>query len=160
MFEMSPDQVIEWRGRYREMAMPHVGGEEVLVAALFRRGGAAASLVADKAQLGGLVYAGVKMFNKRKAGGLPDKVLLALTADRLYAFDVAYKRGGWVVKKEAAAWDRQALRTATEMRSGMTVLKIEVPAEGWSGSVVGVGVADDPLSQELIAELTGAPVAA
>jgi hypothetical protein len=158
MFEMSPDQVIEWRGKYRELAAPHVGGEEVLAAAMFRRGGAAASFAVSKAQLGGLAYAGVKLFNKRKAGSLPDKMLLALTADRLYALDLGYKRGGWVVKKEAGSWERAALRFSTERRSGMTMLTIEDPAEGWKASVVGVGISDDPLSQELIAEVDGALV--
>ncbi len=152
---MSPDKVIEWRGRYRELAAPHVGGEAVLSAAIFRRGGAAAGFIADKAQLGGLVYAGVKMFNKRKAGGLPERMLLALTAERLYIFDLGYKRSGWTVKKEAASWDREGLRFSADRRSGMTALTIESPAEGFKASVVGVGIADDPLSQELITELDG-----
>ncbi len=106
MFEMTPDQVVEWRQKYRDLVAPHVNGEEVLSAAGFRSGGAAATTVASKAQLGGLVYAGIKLFNKKKAGGLP-------------------------------------------------------PAEGEKATLVGVGVKDDPLSQELIDVLSGtAPVSA
>ena len=57
MFEMNDEQVVEWRQKFRDLVAPHVHGEEVLSAAGFRRGGAAASMVASKAQLGGLVYA-------------------------------------------------------------------------------------------------------
>ena len=76
MFEMTPEQAAEWGQKLRELAAPHVNGEEVVAAAAFRRGGAAASMIASKAQLGGVVYAGIKMFNKKKAGGLPERVLL------------------------------------------------------------------------------------
>jgi hypothetical protein len=71
MFEMTDAQVVEWRRKFRDLVAPHVNGEEVLSAAAFRRGGASASMVASKAQLGGLVYAGVKPFSKKQAGGLP-----------------------------------------------------------------------------------------
>ncbi len=86
MFEMTPEQAVEWGQKLRDLAAPHVNGEEVVAAAAFRRGGATASMVASKAQLGGLVYAGVKMFNKKKAGGLPERVVLVATPDKLYAF--------------------------------------------------------------------------
>jgi hypothetical protein len=64
---MSDEQAVEFRQKLHELAAPHVNGEEVVAAAAFRRGGAAASMVASKAQLGGLVYAGVKLLNKKKA---------------------------------------------------------------------------------------------
>jgi hypothetical protein len=156
MFEMTTDEVIEWREKYRDLAAPHVNGEEVESAAVFRRGGATASFIASRAQLGGLVYAGVKLFNKKKAGGLPERMLLAVTPDKLYAFDFAYKGRAYRVKKEAAVWDRAGLKIASERRSGMTALTIESPAEGEKATLVGAGISDDPLSQELIATLMGA----
>ena len=45
----------------------------------------------------------------------------------------------------------------TERKSGMTALTIESPAEGEKVTLVGVGVKDDPLSQELMQVLQGAP---
>ncbi len=153
MFEMSPEQVTEWRQNYRDLVAPQVNGEEVLSAAAFRRGGAASSMVISKAQLGGIVYAANKLFNKKKAGGLPERVMLALTPARLYAFDVAFKGRSFKLKDEVAVWERAGLRVSSEQRSGMTAFTIESPAEGEKATLVGVGIKDDPISQELIAIL-------
>ena len=92
MFEMSEEHVAEWRQKCVDLASPRVNGEELLAAAGFRQGGASANYVASKAQMGGLVYAGIKMLRKKKAGGLPDKVMLAVTPDRLYAFKLSVGR--------------------------------------------------------------------
>jgi hypothetical protein len=155
MFEMSPDQVVEWRQKMREMVAAHVNGEEVLAAGAFRRGGAAASMVASKAQLGGLVYAGIKMFNKKKAGGLPERVMLAATPRRLYAFKLGFKGRDYKIGDEVAVWERAGLNVSTERATGMTALTISSPAEGEKAILVGIGVKDDPISQEVIATLQG-----
>jgi hypothetical protein len=155
MFEMSPDQVVEWRQKMRDMVAPRVNGEEVVAAAAFRRGGATASMVASKAQLGGIVYAGVKLFNKKKAGGLPERVMLAATPDRLYAFKLGFKGRDYKVGDEVAVWERAALDISTERKTGMTALTISSPGEGEKATLVGVGVKDDPISQEMIATLQG-----
>ena len=159
MFEMTEDQVVEWRQKYRDLVAPHVNGEEVLAAAAFRRGGAAASMVASKAQLGGIVYAGIKLFNKKKAGGLPERVMLAVTPERLYAFNVGFKGRDFKIKEEAAVWDRAALEVSSDRSSGLTALNISSPAEGEKATLVGIGVKDDPISQELIGVLQGAATA-
>jgi hypothetical protein len=155
MFEMSPEHVAEWRAKCRELAEPQVNGEEVLAAAGFRRGGATASYVASKAQLGAAVYAGIKMLRKKQAGGLPDKVLLAVTPNRLYAFKLKLGRD-YKLGDEAAAWERGGLRISTALASGMTALTIEAAATGEKATLVGIGVSDDPVSQELIDVLEGA----
>jgi hypothetical protein len=155
MFEMSPEQVEEWRQKVRKMVASRVGGEEVLAAGAFRRGGAAASMVASKAQLGGLVYAGIKMFNKKKAGGLPERVVLAATPNRLYAFKLGFKGRDYKLGDEVAVWERAGLSVSAEQASGMTALTIESPAEGEKATLVGIGVKDDPVSGEVIAALQG-----
>lgn len=160
MFEMTEDQVVEWRQKYRDLAAPHVNGEDVLSAAAFRRGGASASMVASKAQLGGIVYAGIKMLNKKKAGGLPERVMLVVTPDKLYALNFGFKGRDYKIKGEAAVWDRAGLKFSTERKTGMTALTIESPTEGEKATLVGVGVKDDPISQELIGVLQGAAPAA
>jgi hypothetical protein len=156
MFEMTPQQVVEWRQNYRDLVVPHVQGEEVLAAAAFRRGGAAAGMVASKARLGAIAYAGIKLFNKKKAGGLPERVMLAVTPSKLYAFNLSIRGANLKIKEEAAVWDRAGLRVGTGRASGMTALTIESPAEGETATLVGVGVRDDPISQGLIAVLQGA----
>jgi hypothetical protein len=160
MFEMSDQQAAEFGQKLRALAAPAVNGEEVVSAAAFRRGGATASTVASKAQLGGIVYAGIKMLNKKKAGGLPERVVLALTPAKLYAFNLGFKGRDYKLKGEAAVWDRAGLRISSERKSGMTALTIESPAEGERATLVGIGVKDDPVSQGLIAALLGAEPAA
>lgn len=91
MFEMSDSDVAEWRQKCRDLVADCVEGEEVLAAAGFRQGGASVSYAASKAQLGGLLYGAVKMLRKEKAGGLPDKVMLALTPNRVRAFKLGFR---------------------------------------------------------------------
>lgn len=153
MFEMSAEQVAEWRQKCEELVAPRVDGEEVLAAAGFRQGGASANYVASKAQLGGLVYAGIKMMRKKQAGGLPDKLMLAVTRERLYAFKLKVGRD-YKLGDEVAVWDRAGLKISTQS-GGMTALTIESPAEGEKATLVGIGVKDDPVSQELIGVLQG-----
>jgi hypothetical protein len=160
MFEMSEDQVAEWRQRCRELAEPRVNGEEVVAAAGFRQGGASANYAASKAQLGGLVYAGIKMLRKKKAGGLPDKVMLAVTPNRVYAFKLNVGRS-YKLGDEVAVWERPALKVSTDRTGAMTALTIESPAEGEKATLVGISVKDDPVSQEVIGVLQGgAPASA
>jgi hypothetical protein len=159
MFEMSEDQVAEWRQQCRDLVAPSVNGEEVVAAAGFRQGGATANYVASKAQLGGLVYAGIKMMRKKKAGGLPDKVMLAVTPNKLYAFKLSVGRG-YKLGDEVATWERPGIRIGTDRSSGMTALTIESPAEGEKATLVGISVKDDPVSQEVIGALQGAAPAA
>ena len=116
MFEMSDKQVEEWREKCRELVEPRVGGEEVVAAAGFRQGGATANYVASKAQLGGAVYAGIKMLRKKKAGGLPDKVMIAVTPAKVYAFKLKVGRD-YKLGDEVAVWDRGGI-VASSDRSG------------------------------------------
>ena len=155
MFDMSDAQVEEWRVKCRELVSPRVAGEEVVAAAAFRRGGATASYAASKAG-GGLVYAGVKLFSKKKAGGLPDKVMIAVTPDKVYAFKMKVGRD-YKVGDEVAVWDRGGLLASSERKSGMTALTLESPAEGEKVTLVGISVKDDPVSQDVMAVLEGKP---
>jgi len=72
------------------------------------------------------------------------------------ALNFGFKGRDYKVKGEAAVWDRPGLKISTERRSGMTALTIESPSEGETATLVGIGVKDDPVSQELIAVLQGA----
>lgn len=155
MFEMSPDQVADWRRQCLELVESRVNGEEVLAAAGFRQGGASANYVASKAQMGGLVYAGIKMLRKQKAGGLPDKVMLAVTPEKLYAFKLSVGRS-YKLGDEVALWERAGLEISTDASGGMTSLTIESPAGGEKATLVGISVKDDPVSQDLIGVLQGA----
>jgi hypothetical protein len=157
MFEMSADQVAEWRRQCTDLVASRVNGEEVLAAAGFRQGGASANYVASKAQLGGAVYAGIKMLRKKKAGGLPDKVMLAVTPEKLYAFKLNVGRN-YKLGDEVGLWERAGLKVSSDASGGMTALTIEFPAAGEKASLVGISVKDDPVSLDLISVLQGAAV--
>ncbi len=122
----------------------------------FPPGGASASYLASRAQLGGLLDAGIKLARKRKAGGLPDKVMLALTRRKLHAFKLRVGREHRLAE-EVAVWDRDDSRITTSQSGAMSALTIESPQEGERATLVGVGVMEDPLSQELIAILRADP---
>jgi hypothetical protein len=153
MFEMSEAQVAEWRQKCRDLVADQINGEEVLAAAGFRRGGASANYVASKAQMGGLVYAGIKMLRKKKAGGLPEKVMLAVTPNRLYAFKLGFRGRDHKLGDEVGSWERQGLKVSADRSGTMTSLTLESPS-GEKATLVGISVKDDPVSQELIAALT------
>jgi hypothetical protein len=153
MFDMSDKQVEEWREKCRRLVEPHVNGEEVVAAAGFRQGGATASYAASKAG-GGLVYAGIKMMRKKKAGGLPDKVMVAVTPDKVYAFKLKVGRD-YKLGDEVAVWNRAGILASSDRSGGMTALTIESPSEGEKVTLVGISVKDDPVSQDLMAVLEG-----
>jgi hypothetical protein len=155
MLEMSADQVAEWRRQCKDLVASRVNGEEVLAAAGFRQGGASANYVASKAQLGGAVYAGIKMMRKKKAGGLPDKVMLTVTPEKLYAFKLSVGRS-YKLGDEVGLWERAGLQVSSDASGGMTALTIEFPATGEKASLVGISVKDDPVSLDLISVLQGA----
>ena len=142
---------------FTELAQAHVD-EEVLAAGPFRRGGAAQQYALSKAG-GGILYAIGSLINKKKAGGLPQRVFLVVTPTRLYAFDYGLKGRNFKIKKEAAVWDRQGLRISTERKMNLTMLTIESPGEGEKATLAPSGVSDDPFSQDVIAALGdgGAP---
>ncbi len=146
----------EWRRKCRGTGRGSVNGEEVVAAAGFRRGGATATTWRLEAPAGGIVYAGLKMMRKKKAGGLPEKVMLAVTPEKLYAFKLKMGRGN-KLGDEVAVWDRGGLGISAERGTGMTALTIESPAEGEQVTLVGVSIKDDPVSQELISVLQGGP---
>jgi hypothetical protein len=156
MLEMSPEYVAEWRQKCHDLAASQIEGEEVLAAAGFRQGGASANYVASKAQLGALVYAGIKMLRKKQAGGLPDKVLVAVTPNRIRVFKLILRGRDHRIGDEVASWERAGAQIGADRGGTMTSLTIESPADGSRASLVGIGVRDDPVSLEVIDLLQGA----
>ncbi len=149
MFEMSDAEVAEWRQKCRDLVANRVDGEEVLAAAGFRQGGASASYAASKAQLGGLVYGGIKMLRKKKAGGLPEKVILAVTPTRVRAFKLGFRGRDYKLGDEVASWEREGLVARADSSGSMTALTLETP-DGDRATLVGISIKDDPVSQGLI----------
>ncbi len=146
--KMKDEYVDEYRGLVKGLAEEKIS-EPLVAAALFRRGGAAAKMGISKGGLGALAYAGANLAAKKQAGGLPDKVLLVATADKVYAFKAKMKGRNWTVEEEVGAWDRAGMRAAGRPSSGLTMLDIE-SAEGSKISLAPIGVRDDPVTLEFI----------
>ena len=146
---MKDEYVAEYREMVKGMAEQKVS-EPIVAAALFRRGGHAAKMGISKARLGALAYAGAALTAKKQAGGLPERVLLVATQDKLYAYKAKMKGRNWKVEDEVAVWERAGLKVAGRPSSGLTMLDIESPAEGEKASLAPIGVRDDPVSLEFI----------
>jgi hypothetical protein len=97
----------------------------------------------------------VKMLRKRQAGGLSDKVLLAVTPNRIHAFKLKTKGRDFKAEDEVASWERTGAKVSTGSGGGMTTLTIESPS-GEETTLVAIGVRDDPVSTEVIDLLQGA----
>lgn len=155
--KMSDDYAETFRSMLTDAARDRVNGEELVAVGAMRRGGAGGQFASSKAG-GGIAYAAVALARKKKAGGLPDKVLLALTPERLYAFKLKIRSGGrsYEAKEEVAVWERAGLRISAKPKMGLTNLSIASPAEGEQVTLVPIGVKDDPVNDELIALLASA----
>ncbi len=149
LFEVSPEAAEKWKRQMVDEVGPHVHGEDVLAIGLFRRGGGAAQYALSKAG-GGLPYAAHALFRKKQAGGLPPRVMLVVTPTKLYAFSWKMRGRSYKVKNEVAVWERDGLQATTERKGGLTMLTIESPAESEKATLAPGGVADDPLSQEVM----------
>jgi hypothetical protein len=148
MFDISDKAVAEYTEKFRAMAQEKVG-EPVVATGPFRRGGAAAGMAISNAGLGGIAYAANSLFNKKKAGGLPQRVFLVVTPTRVHAFKWDFKGRNYKLKDEAAVWGREGLRVSTEQKLGLTMLTIESPAEGEKVTLAPGGVKDDPWTLEV-----------
>jgi hypothetical protein len=157
MFDMtmSDEAAAQFRKSLVDQAQTKVA-EPVIVAAGFRRGGAASKMIASKAGLGGLVYAGLALRNKKKAAGLPERVMLAVTATKLHAFKLKVARE-WKAQDEVAVWERADIRVSSERKMSVTMLTIESPGEGEKVTLAPIGVKDDPVGLELIGLLEDGP---
>jgi hypothetical protein len=146
------------------------GGEPVEAVGMFRQGGATASVAAGRAAfgLGGvgaqlLTKSATSLARKQRAGGLPQRVLLAVTPTKLYAFDYSFeisrKRSEREARNpvEAAVWDRAAITCESGKSGSMTTLTITSPSEDEKATLVGGSSADDVWSQDVMKALGALP---
>jgi hypothetical protein len=164
--EATPQSFEEVKSRWVGEVQPLCGGEPVEAVGMFRHGGAAAGQAAARA---GFQFAGLggqmlgrsasKLIQKKRAGGLPERVLLALTPTKLYAFDYSHQISRKRSEREsgqpteAAVWDRASLNCSAQRSGTMTTLTLESPAEGEKATLVGGSASDDPWSQDVMRAL-------
>ena len=117
-FSLSPEQ----QKQYVEANQPRVQekmDEPVLAWSLFHRTGSYGAMAASHVlPIAGTV---INLIGKKRAGGLPQRFLLAVTPTKVRAYKFTQRRSGLRVGQELAVWDRAGLRvtsseTAVTMR--------------------------------------------
>ncbi len=155
LLSASDAQYEQLKAQLVQGVQPLVHGEDVIAVSMLRRGGFAGQVLA--AQVSGVAYAATALLRRKKAGGLPESVVVAVTPTRIYAF--SHKVGGrnhGAPKEEVAMWERSQIQVSTETKMGMTNITIVSAGEGESVTLVPFGVSDDPMSSELITLLANA----
>lgn len=143
----------KWMEDNRPEVQAHVDAPLVAYGACFRTGSYGGMAAMQVSGLAGLL---TSMAGKKKAGGLPQNFLLAVTGTKVHAFK--YRPKGFAIKvgDEVAVWERSAIVTSAERTSMTTRVTLESPSEGErivfdTGKL---GISDDLL------DALGCPVAA
>jgi hypothetical protein len=118
-FSLSPEQ----QKQYVETNQPRVQekmDEPVLAWSLFHRTGSYGAMAASHVLP--IAATVINLIGKKRAGGLPPRLLLAVTPTKVRAYKFGQRRSGLRVGDELAVWDRADLRvTASEAALTMRV---------------------------------------
>jgi hypothetical protein len=134
----------EWERKYRDALQPLVD-EPVLAGGVFyRTAGWAAMAVGPFSGLAAVISRAV---GKRRAGGLPNQFLLAVTPTRVHAFKCSLAYGDVEARDELAVWDRAGLTVTAEETSVNTKVVLE---RNGSGERVVCSTGKDELSQSVV----------
>jgi hypothetical protein len=129
-----------WAPKYDKAAQDFLGADEqVLAAVQVARGGGWTAL--GLAQVSGLGAMAAMMRGKKRAGGLPQQFLLAVTDERVYALALPKMSSGLKPRavKELARWERADVRVTGRGMAIGTEIVIESPAEGERAECQGPG---------------------
>ena len=134
----------EWERKYRDALQPLLD-EPVLAGGVFyRTGGWSAMAMGPFSGLAAMVS---RTIGKRRAGGLPNQFLLAVTPTRVHAFKCSLAYGDVEARDELAVWDRAGLTVTAEETSVNTKVVLE---RNGSGERVVCSTGKDELSQSVV----------
>ena len=120
---------------YREAVQPHTD-ETVLAAWIFYRSGSFAKVALT--QVSGLAAMASGAVGKRKAAGLPQTFVLAVTPTHVRAFKAKPRGFGVKVGDELMSWDRRALTVTAEPATVNTTVILQ-PRDGGDSVVCSTG---------------------
>jgi hypothetical protein len=144
LFDVDPEK---WAAKYDAAATEFLG-EPVTAACQFTRTGGWAQV--GLAQVSGLAEMVQGMRNKKAASGLPQRFMLAVTAQRLYALGMPRSSSKVKVTKELGRWELTDITVSTQSVFQGTKLTIDAPAEGEHVEVQGPpGALTDRVAQAL-----------
>ncbi len=147
----------DWVAQINQTAQEHVP-EPVIAAGILQPAGSVGAM--GVGQLSGLAGNIMRMSNNKKAGGLGKQgvfkfrqALLAVTADKIYAFNS--KQSGYKTKvtEQIGVWNRSDLRVAMDDKKMTKAVIIEIVSTGerfeLEAMTVGTKGFNDPLFAEL-----------
>jgi hypothetical protein len=148
----------DWAGMMRDTAQEHVA-EPVLAAGILQPAGTWGSM--GIGQISGLAGTVMRMANNKKAGGLGKQgvfkfrqALVAVTADKIYAFNAKPSGRKWKVTEQVGVWDRKDLRVGMADKKLTKAVTIEIASTGerfeLEATTVGSQGVNDPLFAELV----------
>lgn len=117
-----------WKAKYRDAVQEKLPNEQVEAAWLFyRTGGYAGLAMGPLSPIAGTI---ARTIGKKRAAGLPNQFLLALTPDKVYAFKCKPARTKAKVGDELGVWNRSGLTVSVREAAVNTEVTIESPDEG------------------------------
>ena len=143
---MDVHQRAEWERKYRDALQPLVD-EPVLAGGVFYRHRGWAAI----GPFSGLAAVVSRTIGKRRAGGLPQQFLLAVTPTRVHAFGCSLDYEDVQARGELAVWERSGLTVTAEETSVNT----RVVLERGSGERVVCSTGKDELSQAVVHAMQG-----
>ena len=149
---MDAAQLVEWQQRYKDAVQPQLS-EPVEAAWPFYRSGSFAAM--GVRQISPIVAWGMKAMAKRKAAGLPQNFLLAVTPTRVYALEYRATPKEVRIGRELAVWEREGLRVTWDVDRINTTVTLATP----EGESVVCSTGKDEASLAMIRALE-TPVAA
>jgi hypothetical protein len=141
---MDANKRAELERKYRDALQPKLD-EPVLAGGLFyRTAGFAAMAMGPFSGLAALI---ARSMGKRRAGGLPNQFVIAVTPTRVHAFKCSTAYDNLKIKDELAVWSRAGLTVTAEETAVNTKVVIESPV---GGERVVCSTGKDELSQSVV----------
>ncbi|HEX8052519.1 MAG TPA: hypothetical protein VF517_05960 [Thermoleophilaceae bacterium] len=138
-----------WKGKYRDAVQEKLPDEQVVEAWLFyRTGGYAGMALGPFSPLAAIV---ARTIGKKRAGGLPNQFLLAVTPTKVRAFKCKPSARKAKVGNELAVWGRAGLRVSVRDAAVNAEVTLESPGEG---EKVVCSTGKDTASREFLALLS------
>ncbi len=147
----------KWLERLKETAQPHCEGEVLAAGVLQPPGGLGTTGLSQLSPLAAAIKA---RKGNQQAGGLAKtsmfrnwkSALIAVTADKVYAFEAKPSGRGYKIKGHSGVWDRKDLKVAIEQKKMSAAVSIDVVSTGehyeLEATTMGPGV-NKPLLEEL-----------